>query len=384
MSKIRSHYDNLMVANNASPRVIKAAYKALCQTYHPDKYQGGVGEAERIMKIINAAYEVLSDPLKKAEHDAWLAANQAGRVDNAGYRRAEEGEEKPDHVSQHAISYRMPGRGWLALCCGAAILGFFIGSKSFINAGDSVAVSASSNALTSAMGNTALPDADSDVLGDDEKALAPSLSNRLSVESDGRLDGKASPISSYASPPTIRRSPVTVKHFDPLAALPADVSKLQQWAEQGNALAQYALGTMYFRSEHYRQALFWYRKAAGRGSAAAQDRLGAMYGTGKGVPQDDRQAFYWYRKSAQQGNADAQYHLGLLYASQQGGKRDDNQALYWWRKAAQQGHAEAAQLLTRRRDRFADDSGSNAYTSRSPQCVIKPVMSDAELEGCTK
>jgi DnaJ-class molecular chaperone len=36
MTNIRTHYDNLKVARNAPDSVIKAAYKALCQTYHPD------------------------------------------------------------------------------------------------------------------------------------------------------------------------------------------------------------------------------------------------------------------------------------------------------------------------------------------------------------
>ena len=77
MAKIRTHYDNLKVAQNAPDSVIKAAYKALCQTYHPDKYQGDKAEAERIMKIINTSYNVLIDPIKRAEHDAWIQAQEA-------------------------------------------------------------------------------------------------------------------------------------------------------------------------------------------------------------------------------------------------------------------------------------------------------------------
>ena len=65
MANIRTHYDNLKVARNAPVSVIKAAYKALCQTYHPDKFQGSNEEAERIMKIVNASYVVLIDPVKR-------------------------------------------------------------------------------------------------------------------------------------------------------------------------------------------------------------------------------------------------------------------------------------------------------------------------------
>jgi hypothetical protein len=77
MANIRTHYDNLRVARNAPDSVIKAAYKALCQSYHPDKFQGSkVAEANRIMKLINTSYAVLIDPVKRAEHDAWIQAQE--------------------------------------------------------------------------------------------------------------------------------------------------------------------------------------------------------------------------------------------------------------------------------------------------------------------
>lgn len=71
MAKIRTHYDNLNVARTADIAVIKAAYKALAQKYHPDRNPDNPN-AEWIMQIINKAYEVLSDPIKRAEHDRWI------------------------------------------------------------------------------------------------------------------------------------------------------------------------------------------------------------------------------------------------------------------------------------------------------------------------
>lgn len=55
MAQIRTHYDNLKVARNAPPDVIRAAYRALSQRFHPDKNLGNT-EAARIMAIINASY----------------------------------------------------------------------------------------------------------------------------------------------------------------------------------------------------------------------------------------------------------------------------------------------------------------------------------------
>ncbi len=68
MGKIRTHYDNLQVSRNASPEVIKAAYKSLSQKHHPDKNRGNP-EAGKVMAIINSAYQTLSDPEKRQRYD---------------------------------------------------------------------------------------------------------------------------------------------------------------------------------------------------------------------------------------------------------------------------------------------------------------------------
>ncbi len=73
--KIRTHYDNLKIARNAPPEIIRAAYKTLSQKYHPDRNPGSA-EATRIMAIINAAYDTLSDPYKRQEHDQWIAQQE--------------------------------------------------------------------------------------------------------------------------------------------------------------------------------------------------------------------------------------------------------------------------------------------------------------------
>jgi curved DNA-binding protein CbpA len=76
MGAIKTHYDNLQVARNASPEVIRAAYKGLTQRYHPDRNPNDRERCERVMKIINRAFEVLSDPQRRAEHDAWIAEQE--------------------------------------------------------------------------------------------------------------------------------------------------------------------------------------------------------------------------------------------------------------------------------------------------------------------
>ena len=64
MARIRTHYDNLKVTRDAPPEVVRAAYQALSKKYHPDKNPHDVG-AHRMMSLINAAYETLSDPVRR-------------------------------------------------------------------------------------------------------------------------------------------------------------------------------------------------------------------------------------------------------------------------------------------------------------------------------
>lgn len=70
---LRTHYDNLKVARTATQAEIKAAYRALALQYHPDVNKSE--DAERIMKLINTSYEVLSDETRRSAHDRWIREN---------------------------------------------------------------------------------------------------------------------------------------------------------------------------------------------------------------------------------------------------------------------------------------------------------------------
>jgi len=68
-------------------------------------------------------------------------------------------------------------------------------------------------------------------------------------------------------------------------------------AEQGNSEAQQMLFDM---ARDNAEAVRWVRKEAKRGNSEAQFTLAAMYLKGQGVAQDYKQANYWYRKAAGQ------------------------------------------------------------------------------------
>jgi DnaJ-class molecular chaperone len=76
MAQVHTHYDNLKVTRNAPPEVIRAAYKSLSQKFHPDRNPENPN-ATRTFQLISQAYEVLSDPLKRRDHDNWIAAVEA-------------------------------------------------------------------------------------------------------------------------------------------------------------------------------------------------------------------------------------------------------------------------------------------------------------------
>jgi len=64
----RDYYKDLGVERNASADEIKRAYRKLAMKYHPDRNPGNKG-AEEEFKKINEAYQVLSDPQKRARYD---------------------------------------------------------------------------------------------------------------------------------------------------------------------------------------------------------------------------------------------------------------------------------------------------------------------------
>jgi curved DNA-binding protein CbpA len=79
MSKLHTHYDNLKVARDAPPEVIRAAYKTLCNKFHPDRHDGSE-KATHTFQLINTAYEVLSNPASRLHHDAWIAKQERIRL----------------------------------------------------------------------------------------------------------------------------------------------------------------------------------------------------------------------------------------------------------------------------------------------------------------
>lgn len=81
----RNYYEIMQVDEMADSAVIAAAYKALAAKYHPDRNPSA--DATRRMQALNEAYEVLSDPHKRADYDRQRPSRRNGQA-NGSYHPA--------------------------------------------------------------------------------------------------------------------------------------------------------------------------------------------------------------------------------------------------------------------------------------------------------
>ncbi|HEY8296654.1 MAG TPA: molecular chaperone DnaJ [Candidatus Baltobacteraceae bacterium] len=80
----KDFYEILGISRDANADAIKQAYRALARTHHPDVASDKV-EAEHRFKEINEAYEVLSDPQKRAHYDRFGSAGANGGFGDFGF-----------------------------------------------------------------------------------------------------------------------------------------------------------------------------------------------------------------------------------------------------------------------------------------------------------
>lgn len=114
---------------------------------------------------------------------------------------------------------------------------------------------------------------------------------------------------------------------------------LRPLSEQGNAVAQYIIGVMYFRgktvTKDYKESVKFLNLSAMQGYARAQHKLGNIYtGNILGKP-DFRKAVKWFRLAAVQGYTPSQYFLATLYEGGDGIKQNYVHAYMWFSLASE-------------------------------------------------
>ena len=110
MQATRDLYKLLGVSREASQDEIRKAHRKLAREYHPDANRGDHSAEERF-KDIQQAYEVLSDPQKRQEHDTKLDASSRGGPNNPRARADERtGGEGTPRVDLSDLASDHPGR----------------------------------------------------------------------------------------------------------------------------------------------------------------------------------------------------------------------------------------------------------------------------------
>jgi cell division protein FtsZ len=121
-------------------------------------------------------------------------------------------------------------------------------------------------------------------------------------------------------------------------------------AKRGHAGAQNRLGWMYERGEgvetDYAAAAHWHRRAAEQGHLNGMNDLGYLYRQGRGVSRDFEQALYWFHQAAKRNYSYAEFNIGQMYEKGYGVQRDLGTAVAWYRKAALRNHEWAEKRLT--------------------------------------
>jgi TPR repeat protein len=117
----------------------------------------------------------------------------------------------------------------------------------------------------------------------------------------------------------INAQPQDSLRLKPAGATAIDASNLpdlRRLAEQGDAAAQFALGSRYATGEDvpqdYSEAVRWFSMAAEQGHVISQATLGAYYWAGRGVPQDLVKAYFWSVLAQTGGDEASKYRVALL------------------------------------------------------------------------
>ncbi len=388
MQEKQTYYDVLGVARNAPLEVIKIVYRMFSQKHHPDKNQGSES-AERMMKVLNEAYSVLSDPVKRAAYDAELDWE-------AGY--SEPKQEAPPPPRPAPPSQQPPQKTddgspitvvviFALIAVGVAT--YFLNGNSPAPSNQAQSTNTVSHSVTS-------------LSPQDQYKLGLDYYNGQGVPRDYAKAAQLFQIAADQGYPPAQANLAAL--FTNGKGVPQDSDQAIQWyrkaAVQGYAPAETALGDIYLNdraatSEDFVQAAQWYRKAADQGFADAQFRLGYMNLSAQGVPHNYAQAMRWFRKAADQGDASSQCSLGYMYMYGIGAPKSHDNAVLWLDKAVEQG-GDAGQQAEKLLAKINHGGGSTAatpphhshtYTNADlprsrPSCEYKQVMTNDDLRAC--
>lgn len=204
-----------------------------------------------------------------------------------------------------------------------------------------------------------------------KRLAAPRISNAEALLQEWKREHlEAAGVATLGAEPEeaeARRAPRDANEYSEADDVGEKIAALQPAAEQGDADAQFRLGTLHHggrpvprdgiaaidwideaqgrKKEEYVEALKWYELAAAQDHVRGVFYLGIMHWMGLGTDRDFTRAFELVRQSAERNLPLAQNILGRMYMQGHGVERDMTEAATWLRRAADQGLAEAQNTL---------------------------------------
>ena len=369
---METYYSVLEIPDYATPDEIKEAYRLLLQVWHPDRFQQKpalMKKVEQKSGKINVAFETLSDPILKQRYDEWLRASHGRNTQALGpvtcpscqatVRSAQEQHDTWDSHKRKAAAAAAQEHESLspAKTAMAAIAVLFIVIIGFALTKKSKVIISNTPAHTTETETHSHtePVAVEETHVHQSTDLHDSPSNGSVRTDDQQTSPKNEPTAATKldRPELVRQLMAKAPGRAPASAeetiSAVDLQQLKTLASQGHASAQNRLGQLYFTGQgvpqDYTTAKAWYERAAAQGNAWSRNQLGQLAADGRGESQDYKKARQWWEQAATQGVAQAQYNLGQLYATGRGVAQDYKTARGWYEKAAAQGNAWAQAQL---------------------------------------
>ena len=124
------------------------------------------------------------------------------------------------------------------------------------------------------------------------------------------------------------------------------LKELLPYANEGDARAQWALGSMYRWGygvlKDYSEARKWFEKSGNQGISRSSAQLASMYWWGEGVDNANIST-KWWKKAAEQGDIIAMYKVGLIYAKGFDVPQNKSEAKKWFKLAYSQASSDLKQ-----------------------------------------
>ena len=345
-----TYYDILEIKRDASPEVIRAAYKILAQKYHPDKNSSE--EAEEKMKLVNTAYDVLSNEEKRESYNFLLEqqekANKYSQEDEIRLEEQKKMAQKERLIKEHYEKMLQQKNAQMEQL--KSELDFNSTPTDTINANYvpnniqqqpyyypqqyEQPVYYSTPKVSKFRKNFAI--------------LLYALTLFIIIDFFFSLSGF-----NYktAAKKTLPKSPITNQTIDltsnqsALSQIMPKDQKKETSNNNENKNSNYLIGFTKFNSKNYSEALQYFYLASKEGNHEASNQIGFMYLNGFGVEKNAFEAAKWFNLSAKNGNINGQFNLGYLYFYGYGVSQNTEIAIQLFSSSSEKGHIEAKKML---------------------------------------